>query len=147
MAKRLKAKSRPLPNGCIVWTGAHHHYGYGWIRIRNKTELTHRVAYEVATGETLPKGSVVYHVCDNPPCINPDHLRRGTHADNVADKVEKKRHRYGEAHHNARLTETDVRRIRSMLGSMSQGAIANHFSVDRSVISRISTGRAWKHVA
>lgn len=75
---------------CIEWTGARNPAGYGRLRLRGQQVYAHRVAYEQAYGP-IPEGFVVMHSCDNPPCINPDHLSVGTYADNARDMVEKGR--------------------------------------------------------
>lgn len=78
---------------CVLHTGAKDKAGYGYVRRLGKTILAHRWAYCVAHG-ILPEvisGKVVRHTCDNPSCINPNHLLIGTHQDNVNDKVSRGR--------------------------------------------------------
>lgn len=58
--------------------------GYGQIHWRGRSWRAHRVAYTLAKGE-IPSGLDVLHGCDNPPCVNPDHLRVGTDSDNIRD--------------------------------------------------------------
>lgn len=80
------------PKGeCWVWVAGHDGYGYGAIRYKGKSVVTHRVSWEMANG-LIPDGMKVLHRCDNPPCVNPDHLFLGTHQDNMADMKEKKRY-------------------------------------------------------
>ena len=90
LMERLTAKLVRRPNGCLEWTGLNH-LGYGRISVANKTIATHRLAWELANGP-IPEGICVCHTCDNPPCCDPAHLFLGTHADNVADKMDKGRH-------------------------------------------------------
>ena len=82
--QRLAHFSRP-DGDCIVWTGSVDRDGYGHTRFRGtRRRRTHRIAWELARGP-IPAGKVVRHRCDNPPCINVDHLEIGTQADNIAD--------------------------------------------------------------
>ena len=80
---------------CIIHPGAKTPGGYGVKWHKGKTRLAHRVAYAVANGLDWAdiEGVVLMHSCDNPPCINPKHLKPGTHQTNVADKMRKGRHR------------------------------------------------------
>ncbi len=74
------------PGQCWLWVGGHNNMGYGM----HKCCLAHRVAYERMHGP-IPEGMMVCHSCDNPGCINPDHLWLGTNADNQRDASRKLR--------------------------------------------------------
>jgi len=85
------------PNGCWVWTAstfrARNGYGKfnaGTTAATSKTVYAHRFSYELSNGP-IPDGLDVLHGCDNPPCVNPNHLRLGTAADNSADMLRRKR--------------------------------------------------------
>jgi hypothetical protein len=85
-------------NTCWLWTGrTNPTRGYGRMYYNRHDTDTHRIAWELMHGP-IPTDMVVCHRCDNPPCVNPDHLFLGTHADNVADKVAKGRQAKGETH-------------------------------------------------
>jgi len=111
-------------NDCWEWKGARSSAGYGqkWTPSVGQVLYTHRLAYEWANGP-IPSGMIVLHACDNPPCCNPSHLRLGTHADNVADKMQKGRHenqqkthcKYGHPFHgdNLIITNRGYRRCRT----------------------------------
>lgn len=80
-------------SGCWEWSGNLGRDGYGKVTRANKTVRAHRLAYETWVGP-IPEGHVVIHSCDNPPCINPEHLRPGTHQENTHDMLAKGRGRW-----------------------------------------------------
>ena len=75
---------------CWRWTGAKTPKGYGQIKLAGRREGAHRVAWYLAHGE-WPGVQMVCHACDNPLCVNPDHLFLGDAKANAADKVAKGR--------------------------------------------------------
>ena len=79
----------PLPTPCVLWQGAANG-GYGTRLTGERKSYLHRWVWEQVHGP-IPEGMVVMHRCDNPPCFRYDHLRLGTHADNVADRIAKGR--------------------------------------------------------
>lgn len=72
---------------CWSWTGGHDRDGYGRAFDGARTRPAHDVAWELSTGKKLPRGKLVRHTCDNPPCCNPRHLLKGTHRDNFHDSL------------------------------------------------------------
>jgi len=108
-------------------------------------DYAHRVAYRLYVGE-IPDGMHVRHrVCDNPPCVRPDHLALGSQADNMADKVERGRQLRGEDIHNAKLKRSDIPVIKRRLADGdTQSSIAADYGVVPSLISQINTGKIWK---
>jgi len=75
---------------CIEWAGNRLKAGYGRRKINGKHYLAHRLVWEVVNGE-IPPGLCVLHRCDNPPCVNIDHLFLGTLKDNADDMLIKRR--------------------------------------------------------
>ena len=135
-------------NSCWEWTGYRNNYGYGKFRLGGKATSTHRVAYMFERGD-IPKGMHVLHRCDNPPCVNPNHLFTGTHQDNMRDKESKNRGNRpkGSTHGRAKLTESDIPVIRERLANDDSGAsIARDYGVSQSAINRIKLGKTWGHV-
>ncbi len=128
--------------GCIEWEKARYANGYGKVGIGGKTKYAHRVAYELEYGP-IPDGMCVMHSCDNPPCINPDHLSVGTHADNVRDKTEKGRTPFGDVHSGAKLTTTQAKAIHA--DPRPHSVIAEEYRVSRSAVSNLKAGRSWVH--
>lgn len=133
--------------GCWNWTGSRSNGRYGKFSVNNRTISTHRASYEAHRGP-IPAGMLVCHRCDNPVCINPDHLFLGTDAENMADKMKKGRHRTprGADVVTSRLTEADVIAIRSATGS-KQSEIAREYGVDASLISLIRSNKRWAHLS
>lgn len=76
---------------CWPWTGSRKPRGYGHIHFKRRDHNAHRVAYELHHGKPPPAHMEVMHTCDNPPCVNPAHLRLGTHTDNMRDAKAKGR--------------------------------------------------------
>lgn len=95
---------------CWLWQGALDISGYGRFWCHGNDFKSHRFAWILARGE-IPDGMCVLHRCDNPQCVNPDHLFLGTNADNTRDMLEKGRGRGGR---KSRLSSVDVSRIKKM---------------------------------
>lgn len=139
------------PTECWEWQASTAN-GYGRFRIGNTCHLAHRFSFELHNGP-IPSGMLVCHACDNPPCVNPDHLFLGTIADNNRDMAAKNRtnripRTMGEDSHYARLTAAQVLEIRQLAatGNETQTAIAARFGMTSSAISRIVLRQAWKHI-
>ncbi len=83
------------PDDCWPWVGkSTRRRGYGVISHNNKTMTASRLSWIFHHGEIPSKKIFVCHKCDNPPCINPNHLFLGTNSDNVRDAIKKGRHKY-----------------------------------------------------
>lgn len=127
---------------CLLWNGCKAGRGYGVIGWEGKQAYIHRVVYQLEhPNEVL---DVVRHTCDTPNCWNIEHLINGTTAENIADKVSKKRHIYGSEIHNSALTEDDVLKIRSSPLNLYQ--LANLYKVTPSTIHYVRARKTWKHV-
>jgi hypothetical protein len=134
------------PNGCWVWTSASSgRYGVLWIG-DGKSEVAHRVAYELYKGP-IESGLFVCHTCDNGHCVNPDHLFLGTAGDNARDMIAKGRQhdQSGERNHRASLTSRQVAEIRVLRqqGLMHKD-IAKRFGVQREAVGKILRVQRWR---
>lgn len=78
-------------NDCLEWSGKRTPRGYGRLNINTVETYAHRAVIVAKTGMPIPTGMCVLHSCDNPSCINPDHLRIGTHKENSQDMVSRNR--------------------------------------------------------
>lgn len=128
---------------CWIWFGALGSNGYGTFYKNNKNMGAHRASYEFFVGE-IPQDMVIMHLCDCKHCVNPSHLKPGTVKDNSVDKVNKKRHSYGSLVGTAKLTEDDVKFIRS--SKLSSGKLAKILNCGRTQIDRIRRFESWKHI-
>lgn len=144
--KRIKIQEG---NKCWLWTGKPKggNNNYGSFYIEGKAWLSHRASYHLFVG--LIGDKHVLHKCDNPLCVRPSHLYLGSHSDNMRDMRNK--HRWqpmrGSQHGMAKLTEYDVKRIKKLLSNGVSGVtIATQFSVSKHMISKIKTGKNWRHI-
>jgi hypothetical protein len=136
---------------CWLWKEGTNPNGYGHFHyFRGFNEhyeiVAHRFAYRILVGK-IPKGMGVLHVCDQPLCVNPQHLFLGTPADNMKDKKSKDRQRKGSRVPNSKLTEKDIPVIRRLIKEgWSQPEIAVQFGVTPSLIWYIKHKKIWSHV-
>ena len=135
-------------DNCWVWKLGKDKNGYGMFKgMIGSTTFTraHRYSYALHTGDLLV-GMQALHSCDNPSCVNPDHLSSGTNADNMRDKVQKGRQRVpvGEKHGQAILTERQVQRI--LKDPRPYTEIATQYGVAPSTIGSIKQRVSWKHI-
>ena len=130
---------------CWIWTSYKHRQGYGLFKIKEKPYKAHRMSYKMKHG-FIPDGMKVCHHCDNPSCVNPNHLFTGTQKDNMRDAAKKKRLGKAKGSRNgyAKLTEEQIPAIRK--DTRYHKKIAKDYNVTRSVISGIKRGYSWKHV-
>lgn len=138
---RFVAKYRVAESGCWLWVSTKNPGGYGLINSGGKNGrmlLAHRLSFALATGRE-PTGFVL-HSCDTPACVNPEHLREGTQADNANDVRERKRGRHPSK--IARHERDDVRKMAS--AGFSQKEIASAYGVSQSLVSRIVTGKGLR---
>jgi hypothetical protein len=132
---------------CWEWQGFINKLGYGTTSLRSKFILAHRLAW-ILFKEEIPKEIHVCHTCDNPLCVNPDHLFLGTHQDNMNDMFMKNRKSHkGENHPRSKLCEKDINEIFKLRkNGWTQTKIAELFGVYQTVISRILNKKLWSHI-
>lgn len=109
MSQLLKARVVITDSGCWEWAGARGRTGYGQVQYMGRLGRAHRVAFDLFV-RPIFVGEHICHHCDNPPCINPEHLFAGSNDDNVRDKVQKARGRKPIRHGTAAGAQAHVRR-------------------------------------
>lgn len=124
---------------CWVWTGCYGRDGYGVLTVGRKQVRAHRASWEAFKG-FAPGVMIVCHACDNPSCVNPDHLFLGTPADNAQDRDAKGRNRAPtvETHPLYKLTAADrdaIRQLRADGAKLKE--IADEFGVSFQTVSEI----------
>jgi len=147
-----------LGTKCLMWKGAVGKLGYGHMLVGSRkddsrrTVTVSRVSWELFRGE-IPEGMCVCHRCDNPACVNVEHLFLGTVADNNLDCRIKGRHGSktkpdaiprGEARAFAKLKPGDILAIRS--SAETQRSLADRYGVRQSTISLVRLRKSWKHI-
>lgn len=141
----LETFSIPEPNsGCWLWLGATSR-GYGIVVLprsqkrKNRNLLAHRLSYQDFVGP-IPPGMGVLHHCDNPSCVNPQHLYCGTHRDNGRDAL--RRGRLRPTGKKPKLTPHDVAAILSSKeGTVS---LAKKYGVHRHTIQLVRSKKTWQ---
>lgn len=135
-----KLQPRPTDGSCWEWQGYRSKYGYGIVTVARKSVRAHRLSWELFKGH-LPNNLDVLHQCDNPCCVNPEHLFLGTDFDNQQDAARKG--------HVARqkLSVAMVHEIRKTLDlGLPQSEIASKFKIHQSQVSMINTGKRWGYL-
>ena len=139
---------------CWLWLGGATKEGYGQVGLKGRSigRRAHRIAWELTYGP-IPNGMNVLHHCDNPPCVNPNHLFLGTHADNVHDMMAKGHlvvpDNTGEKNGRAKLTVEQVREIKEALKHYHYGMysqLGRQYGVAEYIIRSIKVKKLWRDV-
>ena len=148
--ERFQGNYIPEPNsGCWLWMNSLNESGYGHIALPTGIQKkAHRISWMLHYGQD-PGELFVCHKCDNPCCVNPDHLFLGTQADNLKDCQKKNRfsrthQAKGERQGNSKLTDEMVLAIRASPLSLRQAAA--QWGTTFTNISDIRKRRSWRHV-
>lgn len=124
-------------DGCWIWLKYRDKRGYGHLRRFGKNWLAHRYMYLCTNGD-FDRSLNILHKCDNPSCINPDHLFIGTQRDNILDCIEKKRYNRpkGEYNPNCKYSDIIVEEIRELYstGLFTQKQLSKLFGISKSMV-------------
>lgn len=146
MSPALRAKMLPRvqaqPNGCLLWTGGRNGDGYGVLTINDRKMLVHRLSWVAEHGETIGPDIVIRHTCDTRTCLNPDHLLKGTHAENVADRVARGRSATETRNGRAKLNADQARAI--FLDDRSAPTISTEYGIDPAAVRHIKNRKNWR---
>lgn len=142
---------RGRADDCWEWTANRNEHGYGTIMSsrgagRHRSLRAHRVAWELTHG-TISDDQCVLHKCDNPGCVNPNHLFLGTMAQNTKDMVSKRRHSHGSRPSHAKLNEAavaDLIRLRD--SGLTYQEVADRMGVSLVQAWRVYRGERWAHL-
>lgn len=139
--------------GCWEWAGRLDG-GYGRIASGSPVSGTlvhyraHRLSWEVANAIPVPSGMQVLHLCDNPSCVNPDHLEIGTVGENMRQKVERGRSLFGEKNPRSVLREGLVAEIRrAVRRGASYTSLAKEYGLTSVSVGNAARGKTWKNVS
>jgi hypothetical protein len=137
--ERVMSMVEPVGD-CLFFRGLTDSGGYGKIGCTR----AHRIVAAHFLGDPPADKPYVLHDCDIRCCVAIDHLRYGTHADNMADMVRRRRSAIGEKHGRAKLTADDVRAIR--IDARTQRMIAEDYGISKMTIQKICRHTTWKHL-
>lgn len=117
------------PDECWIWVGGRFRRGYGSFWVGKKNRSASVISFLLHGGRLTARKPFVLHSCHNPPCVNPRHLRSGTHLQNMADRAE----------------AGEIRRLYAT-GKFSTRKLAAKFPVGKSTIFSVVGGDGWRHV-
>ena len=132
-------------NECWEWRGRLNKKNYGEMSLIGVQTLAHRFSLSLVVGPLDDPRTVVRHKCDNPRCVNPNHLETGTHQENMADRQIRDRTARGENNGRAKVTPDIVRKIRADTRTSLQ--IAPEYGLTDTAVRYIKRRVTWAHVS
>jgi hypothetical protein len=133
---------------CWLWIGSKikSKWAYGQLKVNGKNQSAHRVSYQLYKGQ-IPEGLVVRHTCNNPCCVNPEHLELGTQQENMDDMVNANRQALGSRNGRSKIKEEDVPDIRRRLAlGETYYSIGKLYGVTHTPIKQIKEGKSFSYV-
>jgi len=139
------SKFQPEPmSGCWIWDASVDSWGYGHMVFNGRLWLAHRLSWLIHRHST-PDGLFVCHKCDNPACVNPNHLFLGTPQENSSDCCKKRRIATKARASRTKLTQEQVDKIRYLYatGKYSQRKLGSMYGVRNPTIHHIVNNKTW----
>ena len=144
---RLYDKTSTTETGCLLFTGYKTPGGYGLFSYKCRTIFAHRLSYMLAKKlESLPKDKVIRHMCGNRSCINPEHLKLGTHKENADDKIVDGTNGEGEQNSQSDVSKETAQKIIDSYGTGTQKERAERFGVKKHIVGSIDRFTSWFHL-
>lgn len=138
---KVDKTSNPL--GCWEWINPNHPFGYGRFGFDKKKYLSHRLSYQIHYGPITSKDCVL-HKCDNPSCVNPQHLFLGSRADNALDRTNKGRTYKGSQVTTSKFTEQQVLAIRASSKTIKELVV--EYQCNKQTLYNIIQRKSWQHI-
>jgi len=143
----MRAQKTEDANECWIWCSTKDRNGYGIFSFGGEVYRAHRIAYELSNG-AFPARMLVCHYCDNPACVNPNHLFIGTQKENMSDCASKGRKPSfcGEKNSRHKVTALQVEQIRREYsrGGVTQKELGCKYGISRGGLARIIRGATWR---
>ena len=129
-------------DGCWIFTGSTDGNGYGQFMCAGRMTKAHKASLWLHKGEWPWGGKTVMHSCDNRLCVNPEHLRIGTRAENMADMTRKNRNAFGTRVKHAKINDEIAREI--FMSAEPKRKIAARLGISSGSVQRIREGVNWR---
>ena len=140
----LRRQKGCAQDDCLVWPFGKTAAGYGACYVDGEIKYAHRIMCTWAHGEPTPEKNHAAHLCGNPSCVNPAHLKWKSAKDNAADKLRHGTDNRGEKCGTSKLLKSQVIEICQLLDAgMLQKEVAKIYGVKTSAIADINIGRNW----
>lgn len=133
------------PEGCWGWGAYSAKDGRGHFCVLGEAIYAPRYSYRLFKGE-IKEEMFVLHSCDNPNCVNPEHLREGLAIDNITDMVDRGRNAKGEDQHLSKLTDQKARDIYNLKGKVSGRQLAKQYGIHPTTLTSVWRKETWKHI-
>ena len=141
MVRLMQHITKNQESGCWEWSGFKNSAGYGMMWIDGKQRRAHKFSLEKKLGRVLVESEVTRHMCNNPPCCNPDHLEVGSQRDNIQDMVRAGRSSTGEKNGTSKLTSIQVNEIRALKSIHTAREIGEMYGIHPVHVFRIVSGK------